>query len=163
MRAALGLFLLLLVPVAQRDSVEACRCSDDPLEIQAEFADAVFVGRPVTLVETAETPAGVQELWTFDVAESLIGPAGRRINVGGGGTLSNCSVDFAGVGTVGILANWQSGHLVAGQCGVVDAEALLAALRPRNGGTPPWMWFALTAAAVVASIYVLTVARRNDG
>lgn len=113
-------------PVAARAAQEICSCGTGSIESRVDGADAAFIGTVGNDATTVNTPAGPMELRVFEVERRYRGPVARRINVGGGGEHSNCSVVFNPGDRVGVLANWQAGHLVAGNCGIVSPGELLA-------------------------------------
>lgn len=140
---------------------DTCSCGDTALAELVESADAVFVGTPIGVNSTVEGPAGPEDLWDFQVEAVYAGPKAEVVAISGGGELSNCSVEFApGLG-VGIVARWRSGHLATGQCCVVDANEMVAALgegRPplvssRRTGTTPGI-VALGVAAAAAGLAI---------
>lgn len=95
------------------------------MDERVESADAVFIGTPVRLAATVETPAGDQPIWDLEVERVYLGPTTSVINIGTGGRNSSCAVDLELGLKVGVVANWQHGHLVAGACGIIGADEVL--------------------------------------
>lgn len=118
--------LLNLWPAAATAAAEPCSCGTRSIESRLDEADAVFIGTAGGVAATVDTPVGAMELREFEVERTYRGPVARTINVGGGGEHSNCAVVFNPGEQVGVLANWQAGHLVAGRCGIVNPDELRA-------------------------------------
>ena len=144
-------FLIMLItglaavaPLAQSDT---CSCTSSVAD-QIDSADSVFVGVPVEVVQQVEGPAGVEQLWSFEVTEVHLGPEAETISVSGGGALSNCSVDFVAGEEQGVVAVWSSGHLTTSLCGVVPTASLASAAAATSPSTR----------MVVASLGALAVA-----
>ena len=118
-------FVLLSAPIGAVGNLQACSCPDTPIAQRVESADAVLIGTPVRLASVVATPAGDQPIWDLEVERVYRGPMTPVISIGTGGRNSTCSVDLELGSRVGVVANWQSGHLVAGVCGILSADELL--------------------------------------
>lgn len=149
--------------VAQESS---CGCGSTVVADMVAGADVVFVGVPDGVTAIAASPSGDHEIWDFEIESVVKGPFADRINVSAGGGTSNCSTTFTVGERIGVLANWQAGHLVAGQCGVVTAAAL-APFEHVESGSSGLSAGALTAIVGtglgVVALLVVRIRRRSTG
>lgn len=157
--ALVGLFVVVIMGAGEA----SCSCGSHPLADRLANADVAFIGVPEAIAAVVASASGDHEIWEFQVVGMVKGPSTEIVNVSSGGKNSNCSTSFEAGERIGILANWQAGHLVAGQCGVVDPDALatIGVLEPSTSAPSARVVVAVVGAGV--GIAVLLVLRRRRG